>query len=142
MHVSEYAGRYVTPGLIDVLTRRPPTNVLRLSPYFSLLYLFHGITTIRDVGDLDSVASQDVREALLHPSPRLVSCASLRSGRQMVDDANVLLQRFVSRGVRCVSAHDANLNPEFVAQLIDSAATHHVHVIGKVPPVREMTFLY
>jgi len=53
---SEFAGCFALPGLIDMHVHLPPDNALKLTQGAALLYLLHGVTSIREAGDLDGTA--------------------------------------------------------------------------------------
>ncbi len=81
--IEDYKGMFVTPGFIDVHTHLPPANVLQLTPYFSLLFLYHGVTSVRDAGDADGTAVEAALSAIstgAYPVPRLRACGSFISG--------------------------------------------------------------
>ena len=46
---------YAIPGLIDAHVHTPPRIVLGNQQLFALLYLAHGVTTVRDVGESNPV---------------------------------------------------------------------------------------
>ena len=69
---------YAVPGLIDVHVHTPPRIALGNQQLFALLYLAHGVTTVRDAGDLDGTAYSAATSDWIdggHVGPRL-----LRSG--------------------------------------------------------------
>src|ERR1043165_870939 len=73
----DYAGCFALPGLVDMHVHLPPDNALKLTPSAALLYLQHGVTTIREAGDLDGTAVAAARKLAAdgaHPVPRLLSC--------------------------------------------------------------------
>ena len=73
----DFVGCFALPGLIDMHVHLPPDNALRLTPSAALLYLQHGVTTIREAGDLDGTAVAAARRLDrdgAHPVPRLFSC--------------------------------------------------------------------
>jgi hypothetical protein len=53
---SEFAGCFALPGLVDMHVHLPPDNALKLTQGAALLYLLHGVTSIREAGDLDGTA--------------------------------------------------------------------------------------
>ena len=50
--VGAYAGAFVLPGLIDLHVHHPPAWAPGERELFSLLFLVHGVTGIRDTGNL------------------------------------------------------------------------------------------
>src|SRR4051812_28779525 len=45
---SAFAGCFALPGLVDMHVHLPPDNALKLTPSAALLYLLHGVTTVRE----------------------------------------------------------------------------------------------
>jgi Amidohydrolase family len=73
----DFAGCFVLPGLVDMHVHLPPDNALKLTPSAALPYLQHGVTTIREAGDLDGTAVAAARKLEAegaHPVPRVFSC--------------------------------------------------------------------
>ena len=74
---SGFAGCFALPGLIDMHVHLPPDNALKLTQGAALLYLAHGVTTLREAGDLDGTAVAAARRLSsdgVHPVPRIISC--------------------------------------------------------------------
>ena len=69
-------GCYAMPGLIDAHVHTPPRIALGNQALFALLYLAHGVTTVRDVGASDasvaSLARRLNRAELV--GPRMLRC--------------------------------------------------------------------
>src|SRR4029077_2884068 len=74
---SEYSGCFALPGLIDMHVHLPPDNALKLTQGAALLYMLHGVTSVREAGDLDGTAVAAARTLGtegVHPVPRVFSC--------------------------------------------------------------------
>lgn len=140
-----YAGRYVLPGLIDLHSHLPPDNPLRLTPYYSLLYLAFGVTTIRDVGDIDGTAVPAARagiESGRFPGPRLFACGPFVSGGPATwpnsvvlegpEDAEPAVAELAARGSDCVKAYEG-LTRDELAALVAAGEQHGLPVLGHVP---------
>ena len=107
----EFAGCFALPGLIDMHVHLPPDNGLKLTPSAALLYLQHGVTTLREAGDLDGTAVAAVRElerAGIHPVPRLFSCGPFvgagKAGFKntiLLEDASARAADAAVQGDRC-----------------------------------------
>src|SRR5215467_7654203 len=54
--IADFAGCFALPGLIDMHVHLPPDNALKLTSGAALSYLVHGVTTVREAGDLDGTA--------------------------------------------------------------------------------------
>ena len=81
--LDRYAGAFVLPGLIDLHTHLPPDNALNLIPYSALQYLAHGVTSIRESGDLDGTSVDAARRGMRDgefPGPRLFACGPFVGG--------------------------------------------------------------
>jgi adenine deaminase len=48
----QYPGTYVLPGLIDMHVHHPPARAVLDTQLFALLYLAHGVTTVRDTAPI------------------------------------------------------------------------------------------
>jgi predicted amidohydrolase len=74
---AEFAGCFALPGLVDMHVHLPPDNALKLTQGAALLYLLHGVTSIREAGDLDGTAVAAARRLTseaAHPVPRVFCC--------------------------------------------------------------------
>src|SRR5215470_7641586 len=73
----DFAGCFALPGLVDMHVHLPPDNALKLTSGAALAYLAHGVTTVREAGDLDGSAINAacaMRDGGIHPVPRLFWC--------------------------------------------------------------------
>ncbi|MBX7482151.1 amidohydrolase family protein [Qipengyuania qiaonensis] len=142
--LSEYAGHYVLPGFIDMHTHLPPESLLGLTRHYGLLHLAHGVTTIRDAGDIDGTAVPAARRALEagHPFPRLYSCGPFVSAGKPVwpntilmhspAEAGSIVAQIATEGHSCIKAYDG-LSPEQIAALVEAAGKRSMPVLGHVP---------
>jgi hypothetical protein len=74
---SDFAGCFALPGLVDMHVHLPPDNALKLTQAAALLYLKHGVTTLREAGDLDGTtvaAARRLSAEAIYPVPRVFSC--------------------------------------------------------------------
>jgi cytosine/adenosine deaminase-related metal-dependent hydrolase len=138
-------GAFVVPGLVDLHTHLPPDNALRLTPLAGLLYLAHGVTSIRDAGDVDGTAIPAARRdfgAGGHPGPRLFACGPFVGGTptrwkntivlERAEDAEAVVARIATGGFDCVKSYDGLDVPRLRA--LEAAADRHgLAVIGHVP---------
>jgi len=67
--LDEFRGMYVLPGLFDMHMHFPPDTILHLTDHALLLYLAHGITGVRVLGDLTGTADPAARAAFAHGVP-------------------------------------------------------------------------
>lgn len=79
------SGAYVLPGLVDMHAHLPPDTPLKLTGYYALLFVAHGVTTIRDAGDTDGMAVPAAREGIESGEfvgPRILSCGPFVAGAE------------------------------------------------------------
>jgi len=109
---------YAVPGLIDVHVHTPPRIVAGNQELFALLYLAHGITTVRDVGASESsVAELAVRlndGSLV--GPRMLRCGPVLDGdppgwpvAEVVPDGPTgkrVVERLAAEGVDCIKVYN------------------------------------
>ena len=123
------------PGLIDMHGHLPPDNVLDLGGLFALLHLAHGVTSVRDAGDVDGTAVAAVRRGMAegrYDGPRLF-CAGMfittgqpRWKNSIVmrspDEAGAIAERLRSEGYHSMKLYE-NLTVEMIHALVDAAAS-------------------
>jgi cytosine/adenosine deaminase-related metal-dependent hydrolase len=137
-------GCYAIPGLIDAHVHTPPRIVFENQRLFALLYLAHGVTTIRDVGASDgSVADLAARlnEASL-VGPRMFRCGPVLDGDPpgwpvaiSVGDANegaAIVDELAEQGVDCIKVYN-EMSPEAFGAIAAAAQRHGLPLIGHVP---------
>jgi hypothetical protein len=140
-----YRGAFVLPGLIDLHTHLPPRTPLRLSGYFDLLYLAHGVTAVRDTGDTDGTAVPAARRAIADgevPGPRIFSCGPFLGGEPprwrntervaSVAAATAAVERIAAAGFDCVKAYE-DLSSDELRAVVAAAGARGLRVIGHVP---------
>jgi imidazolonepropionase-like amidohydrolase len=139
-----YAGSYVLPGLIDMHVHFPPPAGLGSTELFSLLFLYHGVTTVRDAGDIDGTSTGPARKGVENgefPGPRILSCGPFVDGegapwpnsrvvRDIYEAEPVVAE--IAREYDCVKAYD-RLTPEVARAVQLEARRHGLRVIGHVP---------
>ncbi|MFT5443245.1 MAG: hypothetical protein ACI8W3_002291 [Myxococcota bacterium] len=137
-------GCYALPGLIDVHVHTPPRIAIGNQELFALLFLAHGVTTIRDVGASDDslakLAARLNRGELV--GPRMLRCGpvldgdppgwpiatvvgSPRAGDEIVD-------RLAKEGVDCIKVYNEMQRDSFDA-IASAAKRHHLPLVGHVP---------
>jgi imidazolonepropionase-like amidohydrolase len=141
----DFRGAFVVPGLVDLHAHLPPDNALSLTPYVGLLYLAHGVTSIRDAGDVDGTAIPAARRMLgrgRHPGPRVFACGPFVGGAparwkntvvlERPEDAEAVVARLDDGGFDCVKSYDG-LDVPRIRALEAAADRHGLPVIGHVP---------
>ena len=144
---SDFAGCFALPGLVDMHVHLPPDNALKLTPSAALLYLLHGVTTIREAGDLDGTAVTAVRRLDsegLHPVPRVFSCGPfvgagkagfkntilLEDASERVADAAALQVK--ATGATFMKFYEGLTEP-MIRSLKQACAKHDLKMMGHVP---------
>jgi cytosine/adenosine deaminase-related metal-dependent hydrolase len=140
-----YVGMYVLPGLINMHAHHPPQNIPVARDLFPLLFLMHGVTTVRDAGDVDGKSILPLRAAIQGaqmPGPRIFACGPFIDGPQprwentrVVADPNsakAVVQAVKGEGYDCLKLYDS-LSPHVLAALVAAAKEENVPTIGHVP---------
>jgi imidazolonepropionase-like amidohydrolase len=141
---SPYAGAYVLPGLIDMHVHFPPPSPFGSTELFAFLFLHHGVTTVRDAGDVQGTATKAARSGIedgRFPGPRIFACGPFVDGpdplwpnsRVVTDPAEA--ERVVAEIAReydCVKAYNG-LTPNVSRALHEAARRRGIPVIGHVP---------
>ena len=142
--LGELKGAFVMPGLVDLHAHLPPDNALALTPYTSLLYLAHGVTSVRDAGDIDGTAIPAAKRFRRKgfPSPRVFACGPFVGGTparwkntvilERPEDAEAVVVRIAEQGFDCVKSYDG-LDVPRIRALEAAADRHGLRVIGHVP---------
>lgn len=137
------SGGYVTPGLIDMHVHQP-VSVAGFEEYFSLLYLMHGVTTVRDLGySYPDVFERRSRiEAGKFPGPRIFTCGTILDGdpplwdRATVvptpADAEPIVTKLAAEGADCIKIY-TNLRPDVLSTLQRAAHAAGLPVVGHIP---------
>ena len=137
--------RYVIPGLIDAHVHQPLT-LGGLPDYFALLYLKHGVTSVRytghsDTGDKVEQHGQRIEDGVL-TGPRVFSCGPMIDGDPPLWSSSITLtdpnraqdtvSRLAQQGVDCIKAY-GNLQPQVLSAVVAAAREHELRVLGHVP---------
>jgi len=143
----DFAGCFALPGLIDMHVHLPPDNALKLTPSAALLYLRHGITTVREAGDLDGTAVGALRKLARdgsHPVPRLFSCgpfvgagrAGFKNTILLADDsaheADAAAIRVKASGATFMKFYEG-LSEPMIRSLEQACERHDLKMMGHVP---------
>jgi cytosine/adenosine deaminase-related metal-dependent hydrolase len=143
----DFAGCFALPGLIDMHVHLPPDSGLKLTPSAALLYLQHGVTTIREAGDLDGTAvaaARKLERGGVHPVPRLFSCGPFvgagRAGFKntiLLEDASARAADAAAVRVKATGAtflkFYEGLTEPMIRALEQACAKHGLKMMGHVP---------
>lgn len=140
-----WRGMVVSPALADMHFHLPPDNILRLTDLSLLQVLRHGITTLRDAGDLDGTATPAALSRTLtgvlpgpdiHYAYAFVNAAPARWANSFAYDAPAQAPAIVARlralGARCVKSYE-NLDAPRIAALRAACAEAEMGLLGHVP---------
>ncbi|MCZ6462730.1 MAG: amidohydrolase family protein [Proteobacteria bacterium] len=140
-----YAGAYVLPGLVDMHVHFPPDSPLRQAELFAFLFLYHGITTVRDAGDVDGTATGPAREGVesgAFPGPRIFACGPFIDGEDPLwpnseiirgpGDARRAVEALAEGGFDCVKVY-GRLSASGLEAVRGEAQKHGLPLIGHVP---------
>ena len=137
--------RYVIPGLVDAHIHQP-VAVGGLPEYFALLYLMHGVTSVRytgysDTGDEVERHRQRIEDGLI-PGPRVFNCGPMIDGEPPLWPAALVLTKperasatisdLVRSGVDCIKVY-SNLKADVLAAVVRAAREEGLRVLGHIP---------
>jgi imidazolonepropionase-like amidohydrolase len=142
---ARFAGAYLIPGLIDMHVHFPPDTPLHQTELFAFLFLYHGVTTVRDAADIDGTATAPAREGIrdgAFPGPRVFACGPLIDGPGPIwknslvvsepGQAAAAVAKVAENGFDCVKVYDS-LSAESLAAVQAAARERGLPVIGHVP---------
>jgi cytosine/adenosine deaminase-related metal-dependent hydrolase len=144
---SEFAGLFALPGLVDMHVHLPPDNALKLTSGACLLYLAHGITTLRDAGDLDGTSIDAARRLAregAHPVPRVYCCGPFVGAGEarfkstlLLPDASTAAAEDAALRVKAAGAtfmkFYEGLTEPMIRALERACARHNLKIMGHVP---------
>jgi hypothetical protein len=141
---ARYAGSYLLPGLVDLHVHHPPAAAVGQRELFALLFLAHGVTSVRDVGafDLPLERHRARIERGDRLGPRTFRCGRLLDGdppgwpgARVVGgpaDAEAAVAAAAREGADCVKVYNGLDVPTLTA-VRAAAASHGLPVVGHVP---------
>lgn len=149
---SAFAGAHALPGLVDLHVHHPPVVAWGERDLFALLFLRHGVTTVRDVGSFGGGMLEQRRR--VHdgelPGPRILACGPIVDGeppgwpgaRVALDaaQARAVVAGLAAEGSDCVKVYN-NLSYEAFSALRDEAARRGLPVVAHLPqdvPLEEL----
>jgi imidazolonepropionase-like amidohydrolase len=140
-----FAGMYVLPGLTDLHVHFPPAALPGQTELFAFLLLYHGVTAVRDAGDVDGTASEPARRGIAEgrfPGPRVVACGPFVDGEPPIwkntllardaEEGRRAVETLAERGYDCVKAYN-ELGADTLAAVREAAHARGLEVIGHVP---------
>ena len=143
--LEEFRGMYVLPGLFDMHMHFLPASVLHLTDHTLLLFLAHGVTGVRELGDLTGTADQAVRMAIANgvPGPEVFTCGPFVVGTKALrwvnsvivnrpEEVDGIVERIQATGNVCVKAYE-DLSRETLRALREATAKFGMMMPGHVP---------
>jgi imidazolonepropionase-like amidohydrolase len=140
-----YAGAYVLPGLADMHVHFPPSSLPGQAELFAFLFLYHGVTAVRDAADVDGTASEPARQGIASgrfPGPRVRSCGPFVDAdpplwknslpARTPEEGRRAVEAVAAKGYECVKAYN-ELSAETLAAVREEAHARGLPVIGHVP---------
>jgi imidazolonepropionase-like amidohydrolase len=141
---STYAGTHALPGLVDLHVHHPPVVAWGERELFALLFLRHGVTSVRDVGSFGGGMLEHrrrVQEGTL-PGPRVFACGPIVDGEppgwpgarvaRDPEEARAIVAALAQEGSDCVKVYN-NLSLPAFAALRDEAHRRGLPVVAHLP---------
>jgi imidazolonepropionase-like amidohydrolase len=139
-----FRGAYVLPGLIDMHVHTPPPPANADIRFFFLMYLAHGVTTIRDMGN-NGFMFRERADTLsgATPGPRIFTGGPIVDGDpptwpsfsrvvRNAAEAGPVVDDLARQGADFVKVYD-RLTPDALAGIEKAAKQHSLPVVGHVP---------
>ncbi len=136
----EYAGCTVLPGLVDMHVHITPS----LRELVEMLFLAHGVTTVREAGDADGTtwAARRQIDAGRRPGPRTFACGPVLDGAppflptswplRTAAEAEAAVDVVAAQGADFVKIHHY-ISAEALDGVRRAAAAHGLRVVGHAP---------
>jgi imidazolonepropionase-like amidohydrolase len=137
------AGLYALPGLMDMHVHHPPDWLPGEVELFDLLFLRHGVTSVRDAGSLDG-SIFDVRRRIQTGKavgPRIFGCGRILDGSAEVvlatrvanpAEGRAAVRDQAKRGADCIKVFNG-LSEDTLEAIREEAARYDLALVGHVP---------
>ena len=150
-NTGEFSGMFVLPGLTDMHVHLPTSQIPGQEELFAFLYLYHGVTAIRDVGDMTGGHVVKAMKQAFHenryPGPRIFGCGPFVDGDPplfpnsvqvtTLQQAREAVLAIKDNGFDCIKVYN-ELDQAPLDALIQEANDHQLTVVGHVP--RRLSF--
>lgn len=140
-----FLGAFAIPGLNDLHVHFPPPSIPGQTELWSFLFLLHGVTGVRDAGDVDGGSTPPAIRGITSgafPGPRIVSCGKFVDGDPPLwgnsivvrtpEDGRRAVAELAAAGHDCVKAYNG-LDEPSLAAIREEAHAEALPVIGHVP---------
>jgi hypothetical protein len=136
-------GGVLLPGLIDMHVHGADTSIAGQEDLYSLLYLVHGVTALRNTGGgRDDLALRERTLQGEHAGPRIFACGPLHDGRppiwafsrvvETLPEAEQAVADLAADGFDCLKVYE-RLRPGALTGLVRAARARGLRVVGHVP---------
>lgn len=138
------AGRFLMPGLTDMHVHLPPWTAIGNDRLFQLMFLAHGVTSIREMGATDEhvfAVREDVRNGEF-PGARIFAAGRLLDGPGSIwpiarvvtgpEDAETAVREQLAVGADFIKTYSM-LDEQTLEAIQAAAARHNKKVIGHIP---------
>lgn len=138
------SGCYVMPGLIDAHIHTPPRLAIGNQRLYSLLYLQYGVTSVRDLGQLDDSLPGLISRIKDGKTlgPRMYRCGPALDGTpaafqgavslQTIDEGVNKVAELAAAGVNCIKVYD-NLPPDAFEGVAAEVSRQKLPLVGHTP---------
>ncbi len=136
---------FVLPGLTEMHAHFPMTGFEGDEEVTSLLFLLHGVTTVRLIGGVEPSVVQSLAEAEkagLRAVPRYFSCGPILDGPEPVlpssrsiqsaEQARAAVAELAAAGADCIKAYD-HLDLPTVTAMREAAHAQGLQIVGHTP---------
>jgi imidazolonepropionase-like amidohydrolase len=141
---SAYSGMHALPGLVDLHVHHPPVAAWGERELFALLFLRHGVTSVRDVGSFVGgvlTLRRRVQEGDL-PGPRIFACGPIVDGEppgwpgarvaRDPEEARAVVAALAEEGHDCVKVYNHLSFQAFMA-LREEADRRGLPIVAHLP---------
>ena len=140
----QWSGRYVLPGLIDMHVHHPSRMAPGHAELFALMFLAHGVTTVRDAGNFDGLI-WDLKariDTARIPGPRIHAAGPIMDGPNPTwpgsiriarpEDVEPAVQDLVHDGASFLKIYNG-FPPGAIPELQKVAEKHRLRIVGHMP---------
>jgi hypothetical protein len=140
-----WSGAFVLPGLVDHHVHFPPLYLPGQVELFSFLFLRHGVTGVRSLGDVregSSLRARDGEREGRFAGPRVAACGRFVDGDPPLfanalvvrepEEARAAVEAVYAKGYDCIKVYN-QLHASSLAAIREEARARGLPVVGHVP---------
>lgn len=130
-------GKYIMPGIIDM-----HVHTTRLKGMFFPLYLYFGVTTVRDTGGDLEILQQLRKLEIRNPAtgPRLFFSGPAQEKFRDIDDIKTSIRKLYEGGADFIKIYRQN-SPENVAAIVNAAQEFNLYTTADLGPRAEVNWI-